>query len=422
MIDWIKRIQYPTSVVGQELIMHGLNSLPDNCGNFVISWLLDDFDNRILVFTENESDYLCYTKKIIQKFSTHCDMLQFSKLEQKVLWWKESTAQMVQTYKSRLSVNKTHKYEPVYYAYWGHLQKELLPCMDNSRLSPYVKSLLDVVNRNSWIHIPHFCSGILVGPTKSIVSPIYEHPESLRDKTWLQIISTPNAKMNNTKLGDNKGSYYIEASPEAFAVSLGERAKKEPERFANLCLMFPPNCYSGYVANVLYALDDGSSAKRIPFQTVCNVVRRYIHTTNSNILIALARVIEAYAAFDWPEDVLDIIENVITNHSDSDEPQYPVTNCEDSSHKTIQSLLENALNSVRGCTISAVAAILREHPELSNRFRKAISRICMDRDAIVRFAVVQCLRIYYDVDNEFSYELIKLLLNADLRILGAPGC
>lgn len=46
----------------------------------------------------------------------------------------------------------------------------------------------------------------------------------------------------------------------------------------------------------------------------------------------------------------------------------------------------------------------------------------MDRDAIVRFAVVQCLRIYYDVDNEFSYELIKLLLNADLRILGAPGC
>lgn len=84
--------------------------------------------------------------------------------------------------------------------------------------------------------------------------------------------------------------------------------------------------------------------------------------------------------------------------------------------------LVHALNCVRGCTISAVAAILREHPELSNRFRKAISRICMDRDAIVRFAVVQCLRIYYDVDNEFSYELIKLLLNADLRILGAPGC
>lgn len=34
--------------------------------------------------------------------------------------------------------------------------------------------------------------------------------------------------------------------------------------------------------------------------------------------------------------------------------------------------------------------------------------------------MIQC--IYYDVDNEFSYELIKLLLNADLRILGAPGC
>lgn len=422
MIDWIKRIQHPTSVVGHELIMHGLNSLPDNCGDFVISWLLDDFDNRILVFTENESDYLCYTKKIIQKFSTHCDMLPFSKLEQKVLWWKESTAKMVQTYKSRLSVNRTHKYEPVYYAYWGHLQKELLPCMDNSRLSPYAKDLIGVVNWNSWIHIPHFHSGILVGSAKSVVSPIYEHPDRLCDNTWLQIISTPNVKVNNTKLDDYKGSYYIEASPEAFAASLGEQAKKEPERFANLCLIFPPNCYSGYVTNVLYALDDGSLAKRIPFKTVCNVVRRYIHTTNSNILIALARVIEAYAAFDWPEDVLDIIENVITNHSDSDEPQYPVTNYEDPGHKTIQSLMENALNCVRGCNISAVAAILREHPELSNRFMKAISQICMDRDAIVRFAAVQCLKTYYDIDNEFSYKLIKLLLNADLRILGAPGC
>ena len=32
------------------------------------------------------------------------------------------------------------------------------------------------------------------------------------------------------------------------------------------------------------------------------------------------------------------------------------------------------------------------------------------------------MKTYYDIDNEFSYKLIKLLLNADLRILGAPGC
>ena len=131
--------------------------------------------------------------------------------------------------------------------------------MDVSRLSVYSKQLLNVVNRNSWIQLPYFYCGFTMGPAKTVVSPVDNYTERLSDKTWLQIISTPQDKMKDRWRGPDNGPYYIEANHQSFASALGSQAKREPLRFAKLSLSFPANCYYWYISHVLYALSDNSA-------------------------------------------------------------------------------------------------------------------------------------------------------------------
>src|SRR5699024_5062949 len=102
--------------------------------------------------------------------------------------------QMGYKYQQRLKCREQF-HGPVYYAYWGHFQKALLPYMDQARLSPYAQQLLGVVNRNPWIRLPYFYNGFHISGFKSIVSPVDKATDRLSDKTWLQIISTPAEKM-----------------------------------------------------------------------------------------------------------------------------------------------------------------------------------------------------------------------------------
>jgi len=298
LFEFVAEITYPVSAVGHELIVHALNNLPIDCSDEVIQWLLSDFDNRAFVFSASESDYLCYTKQILLKFSCSCNSQLFAQLEQTIYNWKESTEKMVRTYKHRLEVNHIYKCEPVYYAYWGHFQKTLLPSLNYSRLSNYSKALIDVVNRNPWIHLPHFYSGFICGPAKFVISPVHGRAEYLSDKTWLQIISTPQEKMNKHLKGSDRGANYVEATHWAFASSLGTQAKKQPERFAQLALRFPEECYRGYVSNVLYALSDGNSNQTVSVELMSEVIRRFGHSFDNSISIDIARVVENHGLSD----------------------------------------------------------------------------------------------------------------------------
>ena len=67
--------------------------------------------------------------------------------------------------------------------------------MDNARLFSYARDLLNVLNRNYYIQTANYHSGILSGPMKAVSSPVSMYADRLSDKTWLNIIKTPNEKM-----------------------------------------------------------------------------------------------------------------------------------------------------------------------------------------------------------------------------------
>ena len=161
---------------------------------------------------------------------------------------------MVNAYKRRIEVNSTKESRPVYYAYWGHFQKELLPFLDKKRLSQQSRELINVLNRNTWINTPYYTCGFSVGTAKSVISPIDGKAQHISDKKWLQIVSTPNEKMKSSFIIKETGGHYIEANHFSFSSSLHTQAKLEPVRFAKLSLKFPSDCYSGYITNIISSM------------------------------------------------------------------------------------------------------------------------------------------------------------------------
>lgn len=422
LVAFIGGITYPISAVGHELIMHGLASLSTDYSDMALNWLLSDFDKKVFVFSANQTDYLHYTKHILQRFSPCCNVTLFSSLEQIICSWKENPEKVIRTYQHRLETNRTRQYEPVYYAFWGHFQKELLPCMDYSRLSDYSRSLLGAVNRNKWIHLPHFYSGFICGPAKSVISPVDGHTEHLRDKTWLQIISTSPEKMGTHWCNRDNGPNYVEATHWSFASSLGTQAKRQPERFARLSLHFPEDCYEGYISNVLYALSDETSSQSVSVELMSKVIRRFGRNTNQNIPIAITRVIENHANKAWPYDILKLVSDIALNHPEPKENEYTVTSSLDSEHKLAHSLLDNSINCARGCALNTISSLIWEHKELGEFFKEIVISASTDEHDAVRFAVMSCVIPYYNIDRKFSFGIFQTLVSRDLRIIYAPGC
>ena len=400
--------------------MHAVLNLPTDYADEVIEWILEDVSAKIFVFSAKKDNYLTDSAQIIKKFSPVCSMALFQKLEQYICNWKEPTEQMVYIFKRRLDVRKAH-HIPVYYAYWGHFQKALLPSMDISRLSAYAKQLLNVVNRNSWIQLPYFYCGFTMGAAKTVVSPVDNYTERLSNKTWLQIISTPQNKMNDRWRGSDNGPYYIEANHQTFASALGSQAKREPLRFAKLSLSFPENCYEGYISHVLYALSENSSNGEFDVELVSKVIQRYGHSKNLNIAMAVSHVIEKHPNEMWSDDVINILREIALNHPHPGKDEYGVTSSSDPEHKSTHSLLQNSINCARGCALHAIAALLWEHYDLGDKLKSTILLASKDPNHAVRFAMMDCVRPYYNIEKAFSVEIFISLTGDDLRVVAAHG-
>lgn len=420
LIAFLKDIEYPMSAVGHECIMHALLNLPLNYADKALKWFLKDINQKIFVFTSNPNNYLFYSEQIIKKFSPVCDRSLFKQLEEYICCWKECPDQMVYEYQQRLKCRKQF-HEPVYYAYWGHFQKALLPYMDQARLSPYAQQLLGVVNRNPWIRLPYFYNGFHISGFKSIVSPVDKATDRLSDKTWLQIISTPAEKMKDKWSRSENDSHYVEANHQAFSSSLGEQAKREPLRFAKLSLSFPDQCYDGYILNVLYALENMKLTGQLDVKLISDVILRYQHSENPSIVIAIARIIEKHAKQPWSDDVVRIIERIALHHPNPTEKEYGVTGEIDIEQLSVESLVNTSLNCVRGCALHAIGALLWKHNDLGERFKDTILAESKDPNYAVRFSVMNSLLFYYDFDRSFAVNIFNSMIGSDLRMIASPG-
>lgn len=407
------------SIVGHELIMYAVSLLPDSFGTKVLQWLLKDFRRRIFVYTFDENDYLFYTKKIISRFSKFCDAETLQLLEETIYKWNDDPAYAKEKFRTRIKTNRESKYAPVYYAYWGYMQKELLPAIDERRLSEKARNLLAVVQRNDWICVPFYHAGILSGDGGMVVSPIDGKADRLSDQKWLEIISTPEGKMKHFVDRRPSDGGLVEASPFMFASSLQVCAKKQPNRFAKLAFSFPEDCFPGYMAQVFYGIADSETP--IDNELVCQLIQKYFQHKDNVIVSAILDLICKTAENEWPEEILSIVMWLALHHPNPQENTYVSHSGEDPDDKTIQTIRNSALNCVRGKALFTLAALIDKHPEWLCKVKRTVEDAANDTNDSVRFALVQLAALFYQTDPDFVRSILQKLLVKDIRVIESPG-
>lgn len=279
------------TIFTHELLAHAVFSLPEEYSDDAVEWLLADFTNQVFVFTDDPTDYLATAKALIQKFSDKCSSTLFEKLERTICTWHDSHERMFRSYRIRLDSREHSNQEPCFYPYWGYLQKELLPFLKQNRLSNYAISLLQVLQRNTYIFSPHYHCGILGGQGGACISPV--EGKWLSDSSWLHIVCTPQEKLSKPKFY-MKNECCIDASPYAFANALETAARKEPTRFAQLLLQFPQDCLPIYCCHILNALSKSTNDSMLEPSQIFDVVRFLSQREETEIYNHLLSFIEDY--------------------------------------------------------------------------------------------------------------------------------
>lgn len=403
------------SVVYYEICSDAISHMDIIHSDFAISWICKDPLNHFLIYSGCENDYLSITKKVLKKFSKTCSKNSFENLEKIILNWKDPVKRMVNTYIHRIDVNKSKQYQPVYYAYWGHLQKELLPSLDKTRLSKYSLELIDVLQRNSWIHSPHYTCGFRSVGCMNVISPIENKIKSISDKTWIKIISTPSEKFKNKFIKDKTGMNYVDIDHHSFARSLSSQAKIEPVRFAKLSLQFPEKTYFEYISNVIRAMYNEEDKKEsVDFQLMCKVINRYIKLNDTNIISECLRLVTKLPEKEWPSEIIDRICSVALDKDNCFKEQ----KIENSKKSTPHDLIAKAINSCRGNTLEAIGSILYNHPQLSEKFKPIVKALSNDKCDYIRLSTMFCLIPYFNIDEEFSINTFKQLIQTDVRTIG----
>lgn len=409
MLSKIVCEEYSEALLGNEFILVGIEKLPVQYADVIIEWIMASFPKHIFDYTGSKADYLVITKRILQKFTPHCSPKHFGQLEQCIFKWAEPADRMLSIFKHRVETGKTW---PVYYAYWGFMQKELFPVLDQDRLSVAAKDLLNVLNRNEWIRTPNYRYPVSGGPAKSVISPISEYTDKISDKTWLRIIRTPAEKMTRNHARETKDAY-IEATHMEFAASFGAQAKKQPKRFAELALQFPDNCYSGYVLQALQAQEKYEKTDEYAsVELTSKLIRRYSQTDNKEILGRIADVVQSRAKEGWSEDILNIIQQIVLLPVTK-----PSTSYWNDAEKSAHSLYNAVYNIPQGRAIRAITSLIFAKPERYLIFKGTISKLAKTSEPFVLLALTDCAAACYNADVDFSLALFKELISKDIRML-----
>lgn len=411
---FISNIDYSISNVGYEIILHGLLSLREEYSSFVLFWLLKDFKSKIFIYTYSRNDYLYYTKEIIKKFSSSCDIVIFKKLENLVYRWQEDKEKMIRNYSQRHKRSGNRSKQTLYYPFWGSMQKELLPVMDRKRLSDESRSLISVLNRNIWISTPAYAAGIGSVETHTVQSPLDDHLEKISDKSWLKLLTSSIPLKNMSR---KAAECFIETDKESFARSLYDQATRQQTRFATLSLSFPDDIYEGYIAAVLNSLTS-SDERDLDENLIIQCIQKFKGYKNNHIALALIRLIDKYHNINYPDDILNMLEGYAEDYPDHTESQYTIISTAESDNISLFDLTTKALNGVQSYALLTIASLVNSHPELMPRFKSLIKKCCDSDEATILFSVLRCayVYVYYEAGYDFAIEILKELLSHTILI------
>lgn len=239
-------------------------------------------------------------------------------------------------------------------------------------------------------------------------SPIErEAAVKMTDEQWLGAIAKYRSEERPHRWNDpEKGGAW------ELAGMLREFVRSEPERFARLCLQFPPGTNPAYIERTLDGLKDAAA----PTELKVGICRKAYLESRVECGKAIADLLGSIEEL-LPDDAVRMLDWLATEHPDPDKELWSE---EAMAGKPYHGgdILTHGINTTRGRAAEAIRDLILTDARYIVHFRTTLDRLVSDKSISVRSCVASTLLAVARHDTFLALELFAKLNAADDRLLG----
>ena len=297
--------------------------------------------------------------------------------------------------------------------WWGNLQVELIPYLDQKRISKKTKELVNVLNRR-------FKDGSNFykqygGHSGSVFSPICG--KNLSDKQWIRLLSNEKIRTNEKKEWKEVEGGFIESDLREFANSFANSVSKEPERMIKLFLKNGEKFLKEYIEALYNGIHNSEKLNEISNDVLEKLFKSFPCDNESQIAKYICWIISEKEDKNWSNDVYEMLKYIALKHKDPELGKPNVTSNEDKEMRTSEMLQSNSLNCTRGAVSRTISHLIWKNSIEFQKYKETILCLSKDENPAVRLASLHPLYSSYNIDSDWTKENVLRLFKEDERFL-----
>jgi len=412
----------PSPVV-QEILIASYTTVPAQFADEAIKYLLAD-RKRFSRGTGYTEPKWTPAVRLTEAQSPHCSQTVFEELEEAITHYHAPEEKELAKY--YMSSSKRGYFGE----YWGEAQYFLLPVLCKKRRSKNTEDLIRVLERIFGPYSKdHFLSGAL-GAGGSVGSPLpSDRLHEISDRAWLSII-------NNKAIPEDRSFKWKQVGPDRvaessiryFAGDLRIVTTRYPERFAKLALQFPHDVHPLYVSAILDGVkattpenipeEEKASWEPAAVETVEAIFEKYPSDDDQRVALDFCRLVRERPGENWSDNTINRLLDYAINHPDLEPGKLNSYSekASDVATTTIETLVTNAINCVRGVAAAAIGALLWEHPDWLSKLQPGLEHLVNDPHPAVRIAALQACMPLLNIDKDLAVSLFLQACTDDLRV------
>lgn len=394
--------------VFNELILHGLQFLPESYSNQVVEYLTGDFDKKIFDRTSGAEDQLELVKKALKIHTKYCTDECLNNFLEAVE--KYVSPKSLEWYRRRMEHNKQKEYSHVYWSFWGDFQYYILQCVPHERLTSRYKDLLNVLHRKFQGKTDRYINGDgHLGWAKSPVTG-----KRIGKKQWLQIIT-------NNKIADRNHSHwkevnggFIESSLSMYVGDFRSAVKEEPVEMIKMVIENKENVIPAYIDAMYSGAEFSESFEQVEKKLWEQMFSEFPCEIKGQRVLYFCGIIEKAKINSWSAEVIDKLKEIALYYEEGQEEK----EIKDGKKLNCEELMSRSLNCIKGYVIRAIGHLLWDNQALFVEFKDVIDKLTLDDNEAVRMACFYVLWPIYNIDREWAEERILRVYESDVRMAG----
>jgi hypothetical protein len=240
----------------------------------------------------------------------------------------------------------------------------------------------------------------------TVVSPIAKQAaEKMNDDQWLKAIAkySSEERVHRWEHPEKGGAWEL-------AGMLREFVRNEPERFARLCLNFPPGTNPAYIERTLDGLKGTSASTELKLE-VCQKAFAESRQECGKAIGDLIGSIED----PLPNSAVEMLHWLATDHPD---PEKELWSEEATGGRPYYGgdILTHGINTTRGRTAEAIRDLIQQDATYVTRFRPTLERLVNDQSISVRTCAASTVLAVARHDMPLALDLFDKLAASDDKL------